>query len=441
MQKQEAYYKSLLAGFIDNTLSLPEVNELLAFIQSQPALYNHLLNSEDIKNKLSEQAYNSDIDIAEGVSVRMKERLLAAIQEDEARGAVSADPQVSHHERKPLFRLLTGHWRWMAAAVFVIAVTTAVFRFADRRSKSTEPAIAQPTVNDVLPGGNKATLQLANGQTITLDSAADGSLATQGNANIVKLADGQIAYNVDGKVTAEVMYNTLRTPPGGQFKLKLPDGTDVWLNAASSITYPTAFVGKNRTVTITGEAYFEVKPLPDSHRDKGETKKVPFIVRFGSPLGAGGEVKVLGTHFNVNAYNDEETIKTTLLEGKVKVNQSATSNGQLANTKSQEVVLSPGEQAVLSRANSPLTIHHSPDIDQVMAWKNGLFNFNKVSLQDVMKQIARWYGVDVVYQGVIKPKQFGGEIQRDLNLSEVLEGLKETGIHFRIEGKKLIVLP
>jgi len=428
MQKQEAYYKSLLLGFIDNTLSLPEVNELLEFIQSQPALYNHLLNSQDIKNKLSEHAYNSDIDISEAISVRMKERLLAAIQEDEAGGVVVVDQQVRHHERKPLFRLLASHWRWMAAAVFVIAIATAVFTFTDRPSKGIEPAIAQTTTDDVLPGGNRATLQLANGHTIMLDSAANGSLATQGNANIEKLADGQIAYHVEGKVTAEVMYNTLRTPPGGQFKLKLPDGTDVWLNAASSITYPTALVGKNRTVTITGEAYFEVKPLTP----KGG-HKIPFIVDILSASGGGpgGRVEVLGTHFNINAYADEAAVKTTLLEGKVKVSSMV---------KGEWSIIKPGEQCIAS-GRSRLTIDHSPDIDQVMAWKNGLFNFNKVSLQDVMKQIARWYDVDVVYQGVIKPKQFGGEIQRDLNLSEVLEGLKEAGIHFRIEGKKLIVLP
>jgi ferric-dicitrate binding protein FerR (iron transport regulator) len=438
MQKQEAYYKSLLSEFIDNKLSPDEVNELLEFIQSQPALYNHLLNSEDIKNKLIEQAYNGNIDVSEGVSVRMKERLLAAIQDDVAGDAVSADAQVSLRERKPLFRLLAGHWRWMAAAVFVIAVTTAVVRFTNQPSKVIEPGVAQPIVNDVLPGGNKATLQLANGQKIILDSATNGSLAIQGNAKIVKLADGQIAYDVEGKVTAEVMYNTLRTPPGGQFKLKLPDGTDVWLNAASSITYPTAFVGKERTVTITGEAYFEVKSLTlPTGRDGGGQRKIPFIVDILSASGGGpgGRVEVLGTHFNINAYADEAAIKTTLLEGKVKVVNRESSIGNRQST-----ILKPGEQAVL-KPYSPLTIDHSPDIDQVMAWKNGLFNFNKVSLQDVMKQIARWYGVDIVYQGVIKPKQFGGEIQRDLNLSEVLEGLKETGIHFRIEGKKLIVLP
>jgi ferric-dicitrate binding protein FerR (iron transport regulator) len=398
------------------------VQELLDFIQMQPAWYDRLLDSEEIKRKLSEQADNSNIDISEAVSERMKERLMAGLQDDGANVA-ELPGQASYHERKPLFRVLTGHWRWMAAAAIVITIGTIIFISIDRQPKGPEPVVvAKSTVNDVLPGGNKATLRLANGQVIMLDSTGNGSLATQGNTKIVKLADGQIAYTIEGKAATEVMYNTMSTPPGGQFRLKLPDGTDVWLNAASSITYPAAFVGKDRTVTITGEAYFEVAKNPSK----------PFHVKVNDM-----DVEVFGTHFNVNAYKDEAAIKTTLLEGKVKVGQSAIGP---ALKREQSAILKPGEQAILT-ANSPLTIDHSPDLDQVMAWKNGLFNFNKVSLQDVMKQIARWYDVEIVYQGEIKPKKFGGEIQRDLNLSEVLEGLKETGIHFRIEGKKLIVLP
>jgi transmembrane sensor len=428
MQKQEAYYTSLVLGFIDNKLSPGQVQELLHFIQSQPAWYDRLLNSEEIKRKLSEQADNSKIDISDAVSVRMKQRLMACLQDDGA-GVAELPGQNGYHERKPLFRVLTGSWRWMAAAAIVVVIGTAIFLAIDRQPERTGPVVvAKPTANDVLPGGNKATLRLSNGQVINLDSAANGSLATQGNTKIVKLADGQIAYTMEGKAAAEVMYNTMSTPPGGQFKLKLPDGTDVWLNAASSITYPAAFTGNNRTVSITGEAYFEVATL---RLRSGQ--KMPFkVIIPPKPGGPGGaEVEVLGTHFNINSYEDEANIKTTLLEGSVKV--SSTVNGQWS-------MLKPGEQAVLA-GHSPFTIDHSPDLDQVMAWKNGLFNFNKVSLQDVMKQIARWYDVEVVYQGQIKPKKFGGEIQRDLNLSEVLDGLKETGIHFRIEGKKLIVLP
>lgn len=420
MQKQESYYQSLVLGFIDNKLSLDQVEELLEYIQSQPVGYDQLLDSQEIKDRLSEQAYNSDPDISEAVSVRMKQRLMTAIQEQEI-GDAANDGQASNRERKHLVRLLAGKGRWLAAAAIVIAIGTVVLMNIHRQSKPTDPVVAKSAVNDVLPGGNRATLQLANGQVINLDSAANGSLATQGNATIEKLADGQIAYNIKGKWATEVLYNTMSTPPGGQYKLKLPDGTDVWLNAASSITYPTAFVGRERTVTISGEAYFEVT----------KNRSKPFRVKVNDM-----EVEVLGTHFNLNAYKDEAAIKTTLLEGSVKVTQPAIGNRQSA-------MLKPGEQASVSQPSqkSQSIIVQTADLDQVMAWKNGLFNFNKVSLQDVMKQIARWYDVDVVYQGEIRPRKFGGEIQRDLYLSEVLEGLKETEIHFKIEGKKLIVLP
>jgi transmembrane sensor len=411
-------------GFIDNTLSRDQMEEVLKFIQSQPPGYDHLLNSQEIKDRLSGQAYNSKVEISEAASLRMKEKLMAAIHNDEAVGV----------SRKPLVRVLTGNWRRVAAAAVLLAIGTVVFMAVDRSSsKSTAPGVVKTIVNDIPPGGNRATLQLANGQTIILDSAANGSLAMQGNAKIMKLADGQIAYTVDGKAASEVMYNTMSTPPGGQFKLKLPDGTNVWLNAASSITYPTAFTGKERKVTITGEVYFEVETL-----QLRSGHKMPFKVM----IAGGAEVEVLGTHFNINSYADETEIKTTLLEGSVKVvnRESAIGNQQSVKDKELSVVLKPGEQAVIA-GNSRLTIDHSPNIEQVMAWKNGLFNFNKVSLQEVMKQIARWYDVEIVYQGKIKPKQFGGEIQRDLNLSEVLEGLTKTGIHFQIEGRKLIVLP
>ena len=415
MQKQESYYQALVLGFIDNKLSPDEVEELLEFIQSHPAAYDQLLESQEIKDRLSEKANNIDPDISEAVSARMKQRLMSAIIDQETGGS-AADGQAGNRERKHWVRLPAGRGRRLAAAAIVIAIGTVVMMNIHRQSKPGEPVVAKSTVNDVLPGGNRATLRLANGQVINLDSAANGSLATQGNATIEKLADGQIAYHVEGKGATEVMYNTMSTPPGGQYKLKLPDGTDVWLNAASSITYPAAFAGRERTVTITGEAYFEVT----------KNRSKPFRVKVNDM-----EVEVFGTHFNINSYANEAAIKTTLLEGSVKV--SSRVNGEWS-------MLKPGEQVSLSQT-SQLSQPIPVQTDEVMAWKNGLFNFNKVSLQDVMKQIARWYDVEVVYQGVIRPKKFGGEIQRDLYLSEVLEGLKETGIHFKIEGKKLIVLP
>lgn len=267
--------------------------------------------------------------------------------------------------------------------------------------------------NDVLPGGDKAILTLGDGSTIVLDNAQNGTLTQQGATKVIKL-DGKLAYDPAGAGSTEVVYNTISTPRGGQYQIELPDGSQVWLNAASSLRFPTAFAGKERRVEISGEAYFEVT----------KNKSMPFIVTVD-----GSEVQVLGTHFNIMAYKEEKAVKTTLLEGSVRF-----VSGNNAS------VLKPGQQSQLTKEGQ-VKVMSGVDVDEVMAWKNGMFYFKDADIETVMRQLSRWYDVDIEYQGEIKPKKFGGEIQRDLNLSDVLEGLKETGIHFRIEGKKLIVLP
>jgi transmembrane sensor len=267
--------------------------------------------------------------------------------------------------------------------------------------------------NDVLPGGDKAILTLADGSTIVLDNAQNGTLTQQGATKVIKL-DGKLAYDPAGAGSTEVVYNTISTPRGGQYQIELPDGSQVWLNAASSLRFPTAFAGKERRVEISGEAYFEV----------AKNKNMPFIVSV-----SGAEVQVLGTHFNVMAYKEEKAVKTTLLEGSVRF-----VSGNNAS------LLKPGQQSQLTKEGQ-VNVISGVDVDEVMAWKNGMFYFENADIETVMRQLSRWYDVEIEYQGEIKPKKFGGEIQRDLNLSEVLEGLKGTGIHFRIEGKKLIVLP
>jgi ferric-dicitrate binding protein FerR (iron transport regulator) len=311
---------------------------------------------------------------------------------------------------------------WVAAAAVLVAgITTALIVSSVRRSSAPRQDVAsQPLPSDVkAPRTSRATITLANGQQVALDSLNKGLLALQGNIKLVKLSDGQIAYQAaSGQIIREALYNTLYNPRGSKvINITLSDGSHVWLNAGSSINYPVAFVGKERKVAITGEAYFEV--FHDASR--------PFYVRKGNV-----EVKVLGTHFNVNAYDDEASIKVTLLEGAVRV---------------LNVTLSPGQQALVAVTgrkddeNASLHIISNPDLEAVMAWKEGLFNFNKVPLQDVLRQLARWYDVDVEYQGAVTTKILGGEMQRDLNLSEVLDGLRDIGVHFRIEGKKLIVMP
>jgi transmembrane sensor len=306
--------------------------------------------------------------------------------------------------------------------LIVILASAAIF-LLNKKDKDIPAASGNKSLaNDVAPGGNKAVLTLANGSRITLDSVANGELAVQGKAKVIKLANGRLLYSESNGDSATMMYNTMSTPRGGQYQLQLPDGTQVWLNAASSITYPVAFTGNERKVTITGEAYFEVAHNPDK----------PFHVQVNSM-----DVEVLGTHFNINAYADEEMIKTTLLEGSVKLSSLiplSTVNRQLSST------LKPGQQAQYKNADAIQIIDHA-NIDQAIAWKNGLFNFYQSDLQAVMRQLSRWYDVEIKYEGDIQPRRFWGKIQRDLNLSEVLEILKETQVHFKLEGKTIIVTP
>jgi transmembrane sensor len=249
-----------------------------------------------------------------------------------------------------------------------------------------------------------------------LDSLGNGIVATQNGAQVV-LKNGSLAYDASGQTTSEIVYNTMRTPKGRQFQLVLPDGTKVWLNAASSIKYPAVFTGDTRTVEIDGEAYFEVF--------KNVNK--PFIVKIDEAT----EVKVLGTHFNINAYDDEPAIKTTLLEGAVKVNKDGAS-----------AILQPGEQVSVSQKSqsSHAIPVQTPDLDQVMAWKNGLFNFNGYDIKAVMREIGRWYDLDIVYEAEPEPEEMMGELQRNLTLSQVMKILQKIHVKYRVEGRKLIVM-
>lgn len=278
-------------------------------------------------------------------------------------------------------------------------------------TKNEQQHIAQLQLNDIAPGGNKAILTLANGQRIVLTNAKNGQLALQGNTEITKTANGDIAYHQTKDQPTAVSYNTVSTPTGGQYHLILTDGTNVWLNAASSIKYPTAFSGAERKVEITGEAYFEV----------AHNAAKPFRVKSNDQV-----VEVLGTHFNVNAYTDENETKTTLLEGSVKVTGS---NGFK--------LIKPGQQAVLKGSNLGVT---EADLEEVVSWKNGYFKFNG-NLEDIMGKISRWYDVSIVYQTKPDPGYtFVGEISRGRNLSEILKIMEYTGkVHFAIEGRRIIV--
>lgn len=304
-------------------------------------------------------------------------------------------------------------WMRMAAAASILLILGAAAYWLVRTRETNLPVTPVATIKDILPGGNKAVLTLADNSIIILDSAANGQLAQQGNANIIKQGDGQLIYKSLSTKHSPLAYNTLRTPRGGQYQLILPDGSKVWLNAASTITYPTAFEGNERKITIDGEAYLEV----------AHDASKPFKVQANNT-----EVVVLGTHFNVHAYNDEPVIRTTLVQGKVKV---------IKNTAA--VILQPGEQAVLN-AHSSLSIDHSPDIEEVLAWKNGLFRFNNADIETVMKQVERWYDVDVVYEGAKPEGHFRGKVPRNVMASEMLKIIEASGVKCKIENKKIIIM-
>ena len=277
-----------------------------------------------------------------------------------------------------------------------------------------KPGPATPVAN-IQPGQRGALLTLSDGKVVNLDSLHNGQVAIQGSAT-VNIREDQLVYGSD-QSTGEVLYNTLSTPKGRQYSLVLPDGTRVWLNAATSITYPTVFSGNERRLKVSGEAYFEV--AADAHK--------PFYVEV---LHAGA-IQVLGTSFAVNAYGDNGRYATTLFDGKVRVDAAG-----------REMVLMPGQQALIrgeSNGVQEMTLETQPDLEQALAWKNGIFNFRHANLNSVLQQLGRWYDVEIIYEGEPPYRVFGGEITMDLQLEQALRILQDMNVEHRIEGRKLII--
>lgn len=294
--------------------------------------------------------------------------------------------------------------RYAAAIIIVLGIAT--YGWLSPKQQQVE----QVAATDIEPGHEGAILTLADGTKVILDSLGDGMVAEQQGTQVL-LKDGSLSYNASN--ASAVTYNTMATPKGRQFSIQLPDGSKAWLNAASSITYPTAFVGDERPVTISGEVYFEV--VKDAKR--------PFKVTANDNT----VIQVLGTSFNVKAYAGDASVNTTLLEGSVRLS---------AFQKTQ--VLTPGQQTLV-KADGDIELIKNADIQKIMAWKNGLFNFQDESLEEVMKQLERWYDIQVKYMGDPPKKKFFGELGRDLTLSQVTETLQEIGIQLHIEGRTLVV--
>ncbi|SEP08055.1 FecR protein [Mucilaginibacter gossypiicola] len=385
MQKQE--FLQLIEKYLAGQTTAAEKEQLLNFFESFQG------DTDEWDEKVI------------GVRQELEGRMLNNIRQAIAQPVLNKSPKVvSLH-----------FFRNVAAAAILLAVSgTAVYHWYHKHEQQQLAAQNKAVVkHDVDPGDNRAVLTLANGSKLILDSARIGLLNQTGNISVNKTKDGQVVYSADkDQQNGPVAYNTISTPRGGQYQVVLADGSKVWLNSASSLKFPTVFTGNERTVDLTGEGYFEI----------ARNKAKPFNVKVKDI-----NVTVLGTHFNIMAYNDEAAVKTTLLEGLVRLTQGNVSD-----------MLKPGQQGVINDKGIKII---DVDTDEAVAWKNGFFDFERANIQDIMKQLSRWYGTEVMYEGKIPDDEFVGKIRRDVKLSQVLHILELSHVRFRIENKKIIVTP
>jgi len=400
MPTEDIYIRDLLHAWVQDSLPAHQTEELFQYLNRHPQQSERLL--KEVAEIYKDTMINSR-PLKDEISQRMLQGLLRKM---------NAAPVI------PMRQTSAGIGkRWIAAAAILLIVGTTAYFMIDRQPETVPKQVfvnPQHTEKDALPGFDGAILTTAGGTQITLDNATSGVVSKEGNTDVIKQAN-QLVYNESLEALPEVeTFNTLRTLKGRKFQLLLSDGTKVWLDAASSLTYPIAFIGMQRKVKATGQVYFEVAKDPAK----------PFIVE-----AAGTSVQVLGTHFNINAYEDETTVKTTLLEGMIKIT---------SNTNSS--MLKAGQQAIINVSESgSIKVNSAVDLDAVMAWKNGLFQFTNADLTTVLRQLSRWYDMDIIYEGKMPKREFEGKIGRDLNLSQVLKLLEKVQVRFRIEGNKLIV--
>ena len=332
---------------------------------------------------------------------------------------LEASPELTPILNKGIKQINVFQSFFFRAASIALIVGLSVYLLMQGNSHPVSPEDNQEQIiADIAPGGNNATLTLADGSVVDLQSIESGKVIQQNGLSVIKTQDGQIAYKAEPTTSAkdiEITYNTIKTPRGGQYQIVLPDGTLVWLNAASSLTYPTRFESSERVITLSGEAYIEVSP---KHSKDG--KRVPFKVRTKNQ-----EIQVLGTHFNVKAYEDEKETFTTLLEGKVKVIgfENGTPTGK-------ERVLKIGETASWDNNTFDMS---GIALEKVIAWKNGKFIFTGDNVKSIMKDVSRWYDVDISYTGDLSNVNFEGSLSRYANISEILRKLELTGtVRFKV---------
>ncbi len=391
--------RSLFTKYLNNNCSVAEIEALIVY-------FNDVEKENDLKKAIAKSMLEDeglpDENDLDDKMVRIYQQLKPALNDNFLTKTAKNS---------------TSSYLKYAIAASIMLIASIVLYFFLIENPDTGKLTAQHQGHEVYPGGNKAILTLADGSKISLTNAGNGALAKQAGIVITKTKDGQLVYEISKNkaVSTVVSYNTITTPAGGQYQVNLPDGSSVWLNAQSSLTYPTTFNGNNRRVILTGEAYFEIVKHPDQ----------PFIVSTNGG-GKAQEVTVLGTHFNINSYQNEGVTKTTLLKGSVKV-----------ASLYDHINLKPGQQSILGDNIKVMTV----DTTQTVDWKNGSFYFNDENIQSIMRKLARWYDIDVVYKADLPNIDFGGEISRTKKLSEVLKVLEITRtIHFAIEGRRVTVM-
>lgn len=386
----EERLRSLILKYLDKSLTEEESRELNDLGSKSPEIWLLIAQLEDDESLAAELRLQGNIDTRQPLS-----QVWAHIDQREV-----------SRERQRIVR----RWSVAAAVVLAIAVGGGGLCLWSRQHPGKELSPVAVRVADILPGGNRGILALADGSVVQLDRQPVGALPQQGDTKVSKLDSGCVAYSTRG--TEAGKYNTLTIPRAGQFKVILPDGTKVWLNNSSSLRYPTAFAGATREVSLTGEAYFEVA------RDRVK----PFIVKVNDL-----RVDVLGTHFNITAYSDEKEINTTLVSGKIRL--------AIGNRRR---VLQPGQQATLTGDDDNFQIH-LVDTSDAIAWKDGYFHFDQASLPDVLRQLTRWYDVTLEVRGTMPEHVYHGDLNRDSPLSGILKNLNKENVHLTLEGRKLIV--
>lgn len=405
MKADKTNIQELWDLFVSDKATEQQVHALFEYIKSTDQDDEHIAYFKEALSKVPPSLYKTDDATAQSIL----DTIIAA-NEDLKHSLDTAAP--------PIHRVYFLRRWWAAAASVMLLLGIGAYLWTTYKKNLQPPAIAT-TLPDIAPGKNGAILTLADGSQVVLDSLNNGVIAQQ-NGSQAAIKNGALVYDRTGETAGQVVYNTMTTPQGRQFSLLLPDGSKVWLNAASSIRYPTVFNGKERKVEVTGEVYFEI----------AQNTKRPFLVNVNNKA----EVEVLGTHFNVNAYGNEETINTTLITGSVRV-----ISGQSEGAPSA-LVLKPGQQAQIQRTQPGIKMIDNVNIDKVMAWKNGLIYFDGATFEEIMRQVERWYDIKVVYENNKVPNiRLAGEMTRDVSLNDLLKYLGKMDVRYKIDGRTLIV--